>query len=121
MTTVEKISQQTRNLPEIYQMEVLDFVEYLENKVRIKTGDEFQIEEQQRLEDLGKPKDFWESPSLEELAVSQGVKPIADLNIIAGTWPGEDNDGFEEDILALRKANKIGSKSLQNTGDHNPI
>jgi len=111
MTTVEKISQQSRNLPGIYQMEVLDFVEYLENKVKIKTRDKFQIEEQQRLEDLGMPGDFWESPSLEELAVSQGVKPITDVNIIAGTWPGEDDDGFEEDILALRKAHKMESKS----------
>jgi hypothetical protein len=54
----------------------LDFVEYLENKTRIKTGGESQPEEQQRLEDRGTPTDFWQSPSLEELAVSQGVKPM---------------------------------------------
>jgi hypothetical protein len=98
MTTVEKISQHTRNLPGIYQAEVLDFVEYLENKVRIKTGDESQIEEQQRFEDhegentrfflQEMPKDFWQSPSLEELAVSQGVKSMPDVNVIVGTWPG---------------------------------
>lgn len=36
MDTIEKINQQTRDLPEDYQTEVLDFVEYLANKVRVK-------------------------------------------------------------------------------------
>ena len=47
MTTVEKISQQSRTLPEIYQAEVLDFVEFLTNKAKIKTGGESQLEEQE--------------------------------------------------------------------------
>jgi hypothetical protein len=38
MTTIEKISQQTGNLPETYQMEVLDFVEYLTIKTNKKVG-----------------------------------------------------------------------------------
>jgi hypothetical protein len=121
MTKVEKIIQQSRNLPEIYQTEVLDFVEYLEKKARIKTGGESQLEERQWFEDQGeentrfsprgKPTDFWQSPTLEELAVSQGVKPMTDVNIIVGTWPGTDDDRFEEDILALRKIHKIESSS----------
>lgn len=117
MTTVEKISQHARNLPGIYQTEVLDFVEYLENKIGIKTGDE----EQHRFEDHEgentqffhpeMPPDFWQSPSLEELAMFQAVKPMTDVNVIAGTWPGTDDDSFEEDILTLRKIHKKGSKS----------
>ena len=121
MTKVEKICQQTRNLPEIYQTEVLDFVEYLENKTRIKAGGESPPEEWQGLEDQGgentrlfsqgTPPDFWQSHSLEELAVSQGIKPMTDINIIFGTWPGADDDGFEEDILALRKVHINGNRS----------
>ncbi len=38
---------------------------------------------------------FWDSPSLEELAESQSVKPISDIQILFGTWPGEDDDEFE--------------------------
>jgi hypothetical protein len=55
--------------------------------------------------------DFWQSPSLEELAVSQRVQPMSDVNIIFGTWPGSEDDGFEEDILALRKNRTKGSRS----------
>jgi hypothetical protein len=55
--------------------------------------------------------DFWHSPSLEELAVSQGVKPMSDVKKIFGTWPGTEDDGFEEDILALRKTRTKGSRS----------
>lgn len=55
--------------------------------------------------------DFWQSPSLEELAVSQGVQPMSDVKKIFGTWPGTDDDGFEEDILALRKTRTKGSRS----------
>lgn len=99
MTKLDKIIQHTHNLPEIYQTEVLDFVEFLENKTRIKTGIESQ------------PTDFWDSPSLEELAVFQGIKPMTDISTIAGTWPGTDDDWFEEDILALRQVRKKRSKS----------
>ena len=55
--------------------------------------------------------DSWQSPSLEEMAVSQGVKPMFDVEKIFGTWPGSDDDGFEEDILALRKTRTKGSRS----------
>ena len=47
--------------------------------------------------------DFWESPSLEELAQAQGVKPgPIKASEIMGTWPGEADDGFEEWIDELR-------------------
>ena len=53
---------------------------------------------------LGTPvtRNFWESPSLEELALSQNVHPLKDVRKIFGTWPGEDNDGFENAIDILR-------------------
>lgn len=121
MNTIEKISQHTRNLPGMYQTEVLDFVEYLENKIRMKTGDESMVEECEQFEKyeeedtqlspLGMPTDFWQSLSLEELAILQSVKPMLDINLIVGTWPGTGDDGFEEDIQTLRKTPKKESKS----------
>jgi len=46
MTTIEKISQQTSQLPDTYQTEVLDFVEYLNIKAK-KKGGVSQLEEQE--------------------------------------------------------------------------
>jgi hypothetical protein len=51
------------------------------------------------------PTDFWQSLSIEELAQAQGVKPIDDITLLFGTWPGEPDDGFEEDIQTLRQHN----------------
>ena len=45
---------------------------------------------------------FWDSPTLEELAQTQNVKPMADVRALFGTWPGEVDDGFEEAIDELR-------------------
>jgi hypothetical protein len=47
-------------------------------------------------------RDFWESPTLDELAQSQHVQPMADVRTLFGTWPGEDDDGFEALIHELR-------------------
>ena len=33
---------------------------------------------------------------------SQGVDPIIDPSSLAGTWPGGDDDGFEDSIDKLR-------------------
>ena len=54
-------------------------------------------------------QNFWESPSLEELAKAQGVKPMKDASEIIGTWPGEVDDGFEEWIDELRHPGRKGS------------
>ena len=48
---------------------------------------------------------FWESPSLEELTHSQNVQRMTDVRTIFGTWPGEENDGFESAIEELRHSN----------------
>jgi len=47
-------------------------------------------------------RDFWESQTLEELAVSQNVQPMVDVRALFGTWPGEEDDGFEAAISELR-------------------
>ena len=44
----------------------------------------------------------WESLTLEELAKLQNVGPIKDVRDLFGTWPGDVDDGFEEDINRLR-------------------
>ena len=52
--------------------------------------------------ETSKSRSFWESPSLEDLAHSQDVQPLADVQSLFGTWPGEPDDGFEEAINELR-------------------
>lgn len=47
-------------------------------------------------------RSFWESPTLDELAHAQHVKPMMDVSALFGTWPGEMDDGFEEAIDELR-------------------
>ena len=47
------------------------------------------------------PHDFWTAPTLDELAKAQNVGPL-DTAALCGTWPGEDDDGFEEAIDELR-------------------
>ncbi len=44
-----------------------------------------------------------ESPTLEELAQAQNVKPMMDVSALFGTWPGEVDDGFEESIDEMRR------------------
>lgn len=47
-------------------------------------------------------RNFWESPSLDELALSQNVQPLSNVRVLFGTWPGDDEDGFEASIDNLR-------------------
>ena len=47
---------------------------------------------------------FWESPALEELARAQNVQPLTDVQVLFGTWPGDEDDGFEEQVDDLRHA-----------------
>lgn len=47
-------------------------------------------------------RDFWESPTLDELAQTQNVRPIANVRELFGSWPGQIHDGFEESINDLR-------------------
>lgn len=53
------------------------------------------------------PVSFWQSPGIEELAQIQGIKPIDDITALFGTWPGEPDDGFEEDVHNLRQQNIV--------------
>ncbi len=52
--------------------------------------------------------DFWESPSLDELARAQNVQPMAAVRALFGTWPGEEDDGFEAAIDELRHPGAAG-------------
>lgn len=48
----------------------------------------------------------WRNPSIapltiEELASAQGVQPMQDVRSLFGTWPGEEDDAFENEIQTL--------------------
>lgn len=47
-------------------------------------------------------RSFWETVSIEELARLQDVRPLEDVRELFGTWPGEEDDGFEEAVDRLR-------------------
>jgi hypothetical protein len=57
------------------------------------------------------PRDFWQSPSLDELATAQAVRPVADISELLGGWPGDADDSFEEEIHHIRQAGLIGGQS----------
>lgn len=75
---------------------------------------EIKIHDIERLENLqneatdllpkGTPisQSFWQSPTIQELARSQNVRPMANVRTMFGTWPDEENDGFEATIDQLR-------------------
>lgn len=65
-----------------------------------------EIQEIQHIDDGKFSKLFWNSPTLEELARLQNVKPIQDLSRFFGKWPGKINDGFEEEIYKLKYPNE---------------
>ena len=84
----------------------------------IKIHDIERLEDQrndaQDLLPLGTPvsRSFWETPTLEELARSQNVQPMADVRSLFGTWPGEKDDGFEAAIDELRyRDTRSGNRS----------
>lgn len=47
---------------------------------------------------------FWHSPSLDELIEKQQVEPVRDVSTLFGTWPDDEDDGFEASVDALRHA-----------------
>jgi hypothetical protein len=51
------------------------------------------------------PTDFWQAPSLDELAHTQRTEAMHDVTTLFETWPGDPDDGFEEIINELRKRN----------------
>ncbi len=67
-------------------------------------------------------RDFQESPTLDELAQSQHVQPLADARALFGTWPGEDDDGFEASIDELRHptTTKGASRLCRNLAEGEP-
>lgn len=56
-------------------------------------------------------RSFWQSPTIQELARSQSVRPMANVRTLFGTWPDEENDGFEAAIDELRRRDvKTGTR-----------
>ena len=51
--------------------------------------------------------DFWQAPSLDDLAQTQSAQPMPDVNKLFGTWPGDPDDGFEKIVNDLRKRNLL--------------
>ncbi len=47
--------------------------------------------------------DFWQHPTVDELAAAQGVKAVSNADDLLGGWPGEMNHGFEEWISEMRE------------------
>ncbi len=61
---------------------------------------------------------FWDSPTIDELAESQYVKPMVDVRTLFGTWPGDDDNGFEEAIDELRHRNTGEAIYNERSQDH---
>jgi len=57
------------------------------------------------IEPLSRNKESWQSRTLDELAMLQGITSETDLKAFYNTWPGEVDDKFEEFINSLRKGN----------------
>ncbi|WP_198018705.1 hypothetical protein [Chloroflexus sp. Y-396-1] len=57
------------------------------------------------IEPLSRNKEFWQSRTLDELAMLQGITSETDLKAFYNTWPGEVDDKFERFINSLRKGN----------------
>jgi len=53
---------------------------------------------------------------LDELAESQNVIPMADVRTLFGSWPGEEDDGFENTIDELRHPSAGGQRSNNGNG-----
>jgi hypothetical protein len=51
---------------------------------------------------------FWQSLSFDTLAEANGIRPMDDITVLFGTWPGEPDDEFEMIVEGLRKLNLIG-------------
>jgi len=54
------------------------------------------------MDDLSSSRSFWNSPTLDDHAKAQRVRPLVDVERLFGTWPGDPDDGFEEAISELR-------------------
>ena len=102
--TTEEIVKIIAALPEEQQQEVRDFAEFIARK------DRRQRLRSRRQPTLSSPRTeatFWAStPSVEALAVQQGVQPISDVENLRGKniWPEEDDiDEFVETIHRWRQ------------------
>ncbi len=88
--------------------------EEAETRIRAyERGEITSVPGEQNILEKGLPSyDFRNSPTIEELEEAQGVKPLQDITALFGTWPGEADDGFEEEIRRLRQ------RDIQEVSDH---
>lgn len=102
--TTEEIVKIIEALPEEQQQEVRDFAEFIGRKDRRQHR---RIRRQSALSPQRPDATFWaSSPSIEALAVQQGVQPISDIETLRGKniWPEEDDiDEFVETIHRWRQ------------------
>ena len=56
------------------------------------------------------PRDFWQSPTIDELALAQNVQPLTNVEVLFGTWPGGEDDDFESAIDELRHQGVSGGE-----------
>jgi hypothetical protein len=52
--------------------------------------------------------DFRAELTFEELVSSQHVSLMMEVDSLFGTWPGQDDDGFEESVRSLRHLEMTG-------------
>ena len=81
-----------------YRAHIKNGVAVLDDAVRLPDGTQVRVEVD-RVD-----SDFWRNKSAEELAKEQGVKPIKNLDELAGDWPQEDS--VDEFMELVRKARK---------------
>lgn len=56
------------------------------------------------------PVDFWETLSLEQLAMHQGVRVPSAVDSLLGGWPSEDvNDDFDDALHGWRRGEQEAS------------
>jgi hypothetical protein len=79
---------------------------------RIRVEDIEPIEEPEEGENVQRqmpaPGEFWSDATVEELALVQGVEPVIELSELLGGWPGDIDDGFEDEIEKIRAAESSG-------------
>lgn len=83
------------------------------SSIKIHDIEQLEEKEDQAMELLpqGTPvsRDFWYSPTLDELAQAQNAGSVTNVEALFGGWPGDPDDGFEKEILKIRRVGVIGN------------
>lgn len=60
----------------------------------------------------GTPREL-QGATLDALARAQGVTPLVDVGVLAGTWPGDADDGFDDSVDTLRHGEKEDKEKVK--------